>query len=746
MTAAPDGQPFALPDFYMVHPARLNPNLERARAHTKGWAYEMGMIGPDENPGTIWDERKFDAMDYALLTAYTHPEAGAAELDLVADWYVWVFFFDDHFLEVYKRTGDRKGAKPYLDGLAAFMPIDLNAEVPEPTNPVERGLAYLWAATAPAMSLDWRRRFAESTKNLLVESAWELANITEGRLPNPIEYVETRRSVGGAPWSADLVEFSLGIEVPAEVAATRPLQVLKDTFADSVHLRNDIFSYQRETEEEGEINNGVLVVERFFDLATQDAANTVNDQLTSRMQQFENTALVEVPLLFEEYSLTPDARANVARYVQGLQDWQAGGHEWHLKSSRYMNRAARSSQAPSSLIWGSTGPGTSAVRLFAAGDSLGVRRRIKTFGHVPNQRSGTFELPDFYSPFTLRSNPNLDAARAHLVAWFREMGFYDPDGLGVWDEAKLIREDYAFCAAGSHPDGSADELSLTSDWFAWATFSDDYFPTRFFQTRDLAGGKLFMDRLLEFMPLDLVVTAVATNPVERGLADLWYRTAGPMPAARRSEFYGYVKDMFDSWVWELVNHVQNRVPDPVDYIEMRRKTFGSELGMSLSRPESDEIPAEIYRARPMRALVNSAADATMLVNDMVSYRKEIELEGELSNGVLVVQQFLDCDLQEAFDVVNKLRTARLQQFQHVVTNELPALFDDFDLSAKARKELAGYVTSLEDWAVGVMAWHEMCPRYHHLEYHQLGRLMQFAAGPVGLGTAAARIGGARVAS
>ena len=82
------------------------------------------------------------------------------------------------------------------------------------------------------MSTDWRHRFAESTKNLLDESLWELANINEGRVPNPVEYVEMRRKVGGAPWSANLVEHAAGAEVPAEIAATRPMQVLRDTFSD----------------------------------------------------------------------------------------------------------------------------------------------------------------------------------------------------------------------------------------------------------------------------------------------------------------------------------------------------------------------------------------------------------------------------------------------------------------------------------------------------------------------------------
>ena len=98
-------QPFELPEFYIGWPARLNPHLETARAHTKAWAREVGILDTpacDDTP-EIWTEEQFEAMDYGLLCAYTHPDAPAEELDLVTDWYVWVFYFDDHFLDVYKR-------------------------------------------------------------------------------------------------------------------------------------------------------------------------------------------------------------------------------------------------------------------------------------------------------------------------------------------------------------------------------------------------------------------------------------------------------------------------------------------------------------------------------------------------------------------------------------------------------------------------------------------------------------------
>ena len=262
-------QPFELPDFYSPYPARLNPNLEQARVQSKAWAYEMGILGaPQGGTGaSIWNEEAFDAHDYALLCAYTHPDCPAPELDLVTDWYVWVFFFDDHFLETFKRSGDLAGAGEYLDRMAGFMPMSsLNSpdslSTPEPTNPVEAGLANLWARSVPTMSAHWRRRFAETTRDLLLESLWELANINEARVANPIEYVEMRRKVGGAPWSAHLVEHANFVEVADRVWDSRPMRVLKDTFADAVHLRNDLFSYQRETEDEGELANCVLVLER----------------------------------------------------------------------------------------------------------------------------------------------------------------------------------------------------------------------------------------------------------------------------------------------------------------------------------------------------------------------------------------------------------------------------------------------------------------------------------------------------
>jgi germacradienol/geosmin synthase len=693
-------QPFELPHFYMPYPARLNPHVDEARAHSTAWAREMGML---EGSG-IWEQTDLDAHDYGLLCAYTHPDCDGPALSLITDWYVWVFFFDDHFLEIFKRTQDRTGGKAYLDRLPLFMPMDLSTPMPEPQNPVEAGLADLWARTVPSMSAAWRRRFAVATEHLLNESLWELSNINEGRIANPVEYIEMRRKVGGAPWSAGLVEYATA-EVPASVADSRPLRVLMETFADAVHLRNDLFSYQREVEDEGENSNGVLVLETFFGCTTQEAADTVNDVLTSRLHQFEHTALTEVPALALEHGLTPDEVSAIARYTQGLQDWQSGGHEWHLRSSRYMNKGATAAspwQRP-------TGPGTSAADVGALLASAGAER-LRAYTHVPYQKVGPSLLPDFPMPFQVELNPHLDRARRHLVEWTRETGMLAE---GVWDEDKLASCDLALCSAGLDPDATPEALDLSADWLAFGTYGDDYYPLVYGHRRDLAAARLTTARLSSCMPVDgEPTTVVPVNAMERALTDLWARTTAEMTADQKRTLRDAVDTMTESWVWEVSNQLQNRVPDPVDYLEMRRATFGSDLTLSLCRMgHGPAVPPEIYRSGPVRSLENAAIDYACLLNDVFSYQKEIEYEGEIHNAILVVQNFFGCDYPTALRVVHDLMTQRMRQFQHVVAHELPVLYDDFQLSAQGRAAMDGYVADLENWLAGILNWHREVDRY-----------------------------------
>ncbi|MEV7373250.1 germacradienol/geosmin synthase [Streptomyces sp. NPDC090301] len=721
-------QPFVMPDFYVPYPARLNPHLEAARTHTRDWAREMGML---EGSG-VWEQHDLDSHDYALLCSYTHPDCDEEALNLVTDWYTWVFFFDDHFLEVFKRPQDRAGGKTYLDRLPLFMPADPAAGMPEPTNPVEAGLADLWLRTVPSMSAGWRVRFAEATEHLLYESLWELDNINDGRIANPVEYIEMRRKVGGAPWSAGLVEYAAGAEVPAQVAYSRPLRVLRDAFSDAVHLRNDLFSYQREVEDEGENSNGVLVLEKFLGCTTQEAANAVNDLLTSRLQQFENTALTEVPLLAAEKGLDAAECAAVAAYAKGLQDWQSGGHEWHMRSSRYMNEGMVG--GPSHLE-GVLGTSALDIRTLFGRPAAS---RLRALTHVPHQHVGPSLLPEFDLPYPLALSPHHAEARRLSLDWAERFGLLDD----LWDRPLAEGFDLALCSAGLDPDATLEELELSAEWLTWGTYGDDYYPAVFGRSRNLRGAKEQTERFKSCLTLDdpAAGAALAVNPLERSLADLWARTAGPMTPGARGQLRYALDAMLDSWLWELHNQAQHRVPDPVDYIEMRRSTFGSELTMLMARLRHDEaLPPELFRSGTVRALENAVMDYATLLNDLFSYQKEIEVEGEVHNGVLVLQKFFDCDYPTAVAMVDDLMRGRLRQYEHLKTREVPLLYKDFGLDAAGRSAFEAYLRELEDWLAGILNWHRKVRRYAAEDVHAGSGTALLLRGPTGLGTSAARM-------
>lgn len=741
-------QPFELPDFYMPWPARVNPNLDAARTHSKVWAREMGILDTPkaDNTPAIWDENDFDKHDYALFCSYIHPEASSPELNLMTDWNVWGFYVDDYFVQVFMQSNEKNyvGAKKYLDQMLLFMPVNLNS-IPIPNNPTERGLADVWLRTASTKSEAWRCRIIESTRSLFEACIWELENMSQQRLANPIEYIAVRRQVGGALWSADLVEHVMSIEIPERIAYTRPMQVLKDTFADGVHLRNDIFSYEREVIKEKQVTNAVLVFERFLDVDTQRAANLVNDLITSRVHRFEHIVLTELAAIFQEYALDPMEQASVFTYIRGLQDFQAGAHEWHIQTGRYMNpsNAKQTSNLGDSFLSSLPGLGTASMRITPATLQLSMNR-FKNYNHTPYKNVGPTHLPQFYMPFTAQTNPNLEIVRHHSRAWAHKVGLLDvlpghPE-VFIWDKHRFDATDLALLCAIAYPNMAAAELNLTACWMIWATYTDDYFARLYWRTNDIAGAKIAHARLSEFMPIESSSAPAATplTPVERGLADLWACATKSLSINDRRSFRKSIEGLIGSWIWELADQMQNRIPDPVDYIELRRKTFGVEFILVFIRfGKGQAIPADVYRTCTMQELSKAAGDYIWMINDIMSYQKEIEFDGEMHNGVLVIENFLNCDRKQAVETVNKLMTARIEQFEYIVKTELPILFENFNLDKKAREQLLLYVEELQRYMCSALLWHVKTGRYDENEFRRSPKF--FTGNATGLGTAAAHI-------
>ncbi len=669
----------------------------------------VGILGAGED--AVWDEATFDAMDFAAFAAATHPDAPAQELDLLSDWYIWGWFVDDYFPQTFEGgKADLGQAKAYISRLLSFMPTDLDKPMPDPQNPTEFALVDLWPRTAPTMSTQWRHRFVEHIRVLAEAGLREIFNTRKNkdRILDIVEYITLRRKVGGVFWSADLVEHSLAAEIPPDIYDKRPIRVLNDTFADSVGLRNDIISYQRDIDE-GKVNNCVIVAENFLNTGIQEAVNFVNDLVTSRLYQFEHTMTMEVQPLLDEYGLDSEARQRVFRYVKALQDWMAGDLEWELRpGGRYL--PAESDQDEAKLVTKRLDTAVARVGLSPAAMGL----RVRTYNYVPFQTVGAITFPEFYMPFSTEFNPHLDEGRRTSKEWAYEMGMIGIPGISFWDEDKFDAIDTALMCALMYPKASNAVYDLTTKSNVWGFYTDGYFEARYLATRDIVGGKEFLARLLALISSDSVPIAIPTNPSERGLADLWQRMTSSLADEAKQQIRWALTETFESWVWQLNNQIQNRIPDPIDYIETRLKTFGFDFVMLLN--QGDKTPPELYDSPSMQSLHKAAGDVVGLANDIVSYQKEMESEGVLFNGVLVTQHFLDCDLAQAVEIVNNLITARVREFEHIVANELPALCNDFNLDTITQEKLFGYFEQLQFMMSGLLKWYVGTSYYQESEF------------------------------
>jgi germacradienol/geosmin synthase len=332
----------------------------------------------------------------------------------------------------------------------------------------------------------------------------------------------------------------------------------------------------------------------------------------------------------------------------------------------------------------------------------------------PRHRTGPLPLPDFAMPFPVTLSPHLPAARRHALAWGRNMGLLEAQpgapGSYIWDDHKLVVYDFPLCAAGLHPSAGPAVLDLAAQWLTWVAYADDFGPAVY--GRELAGARAATDRLPALMPLDGSTPPPPEDALERALTDLWQRSTGLLTPAGRADFRDAVERMAASRLWELADRAQRRVPDPVDHVEMRRLSCGTELTMRLCRLGSGRVlPAEVAGSGPVAALENAAADYTTLVGDVFSYQKEVEYEGRLHNGVCVAEAFHRCGRAEALGVVADLMRSRMRRFQHLAAHELPAL----ELAEPAHGALAGHVHDLENWMAGTLNWHRVSRRYDENE-------------------------------
>lgn len=308
-----------IPQLYCPFPSRLNPHAAAVHQGTLDWVQHFRFVSDEAA------FRRIRATRIGWLAGRFHPNAPREMLQLVSDWYIWMFFRDD------QRDESALGKDPkHLEAVNARYLEILSGQEPQTD---EGSLAHAMRdlrdrLAAVAGTRVWMRRFIRIVQEHFDSTVWEATNRLRGAAPDVATYIRMRPITGGLHVDAALIEVAQGTRLPPEVQSHTVVQQLTVASNNVVCWANDIVSLQKEMRS-GDLHNLILVLQQAYDLSLPAATGRALMMHNAEVQTFIELTQ-QLPTLG-----TATVDVNLQRYVSTLRARIRGNLDWSLESGRY---------------------------------------------------------------------------------------------------------------------------------------------------------------------------------------------------------------------------------------------------------------------------------------------------------------------------------------------------------------------------------------------------------------------------
>ncbi|UFS95973.1 family 2 encapsulin nanocompartment cargo protein terpene cyclase [Nocardia huaxiensis] len=357
-------------------------------------------------------------------------------------------------------------------------------------------------------------------------------------------------------------------------------------------------------------------------------------------------------------------------------------------------------------------PAAVKVNELAPGKALGgstfripIRRLTADLEPYQEFEWGDGSASPVYCPPAARVDDRLaEEVDNRLAAWAESIGF-TPDEL-----AKLRNTGYGRLVMLTHTDSDDPDRLLvaaqmnTAWWMADDYYADDSAlgadPTRLPQRLTMAMAALdplpdageFSEPLDDLLHEDKVLRAFgsAVSHLRR------HATPAQVQRACYSTF-----TMFVSWTAYAAWRHGGETPPAWEYLAARQHdTFYT--SMTLIDPVAGyEVPANLFYDERVRRAAFRAGTASVLINDLLSVKKDSADETPVCNIVLQIAADRGCSIAQATEITVALHNRMVHEFEA----------DHHALQAIPSPELHLYLHGLRNWMGGSFEWHNTNPRY-----------------------------------
>ncbi|KAI0516858.1 Presilphiperfolan-8-beta-ol synthase [Xylaria bambusicola] len=327
-------------------------------------------------------------------------------------------------------------------------------------------------------------------------------------------------------------------------------------------------------------------------------------------------------------------------------------------------------------------------------------------------------IPDLFSSIMARKpvvNPNYFQVKAEGDSWIAQIMRWDEE-----TRTKYVQVDFCYISSIWVTTCDDEALRLTLDWQYWVFLFDDQFDEGHLRDDPVAAQEE-VNATMAIMTDDQPLIQPDQNPIRHIFQTCWRRIkkrASPELQQRYREQY---KRYFDQLVVQVerVAHGEALTINAQTYIEMRSGTIGLYPALIVCQfAENIKIPGSVFSHSSIQECMRLSAELCVLVNDVVSYRKELvrDVYRELGVDYNLISILGDKGLsvQQSMDELGVMVNNCYRRW-YTALAELPSFGEEID------REVLKFVDICALVPLGNLHWSFMTARYFGAEGHEVSK-------------------------
>ncbi|KAI0145598.1 Presilphiperfolan-8-beta-ol synthase [Xylariaceae sp. FL1272] len=319
-------------------------------------------------------------------------------------------------------------------------------------------------------------------------------------------------------------------------------------------------------------------------------------------------------------------------------------------------------------------------------------------------------VPDLFSSIMSTRpavNPNYFKVKAEGDRWIAKIMNFDERMA-----ARNARVDLCFLASIWAPHADETALRMMLDWNHWVFLFDDQFDEGHLREDPIAAQQE-IEQTTAIMADDAAPINPSSNPIRYVFQTCWLRLKErALPELQQRYREQHIR-FFDQLIVQVQCAARGEVlsRDVQHYIDCRRGTIGAYPAIAVAEyGQGIRLPESVYQHNSMQECMRVSADLVLLVNDLLSYRKDLELGVEHNLIALLSEQHMT--IQQSIDKIGDMVSDCYKRW-YTALAEMPSFGEHVDREVLSFVEVCRYV------ALGNLHWSFKTGRYLGPEGHDV---------------------------